>query len=157
MIFKSDSKKKFLKKALAFVLGATIALNPMTYVFAQENATENTSSIDPVVQKKASLKPRGLRLNLDSIPEWDPANLPNDELNRSSVPLKERVKGSPINEYASSEGEILSLAYLLGNNYSKYSSVGDYEFNVNTFDMWQYVGTQVFWDGAVPTLSLIHI
>ncbi|MGY3775708.1 endo-beta-N-acetylglucosaminidase [Helcococcus sueciensis] len=155
MIFKSDSKKKFLKKALAFVLGATIALNPMTYVFAQENATENTSSIDPVVQKKASLKPRGLRLNLDSIPEWDPANLPNDELNRGSVPLKERVKGSPINEYASSEGEILSLAYLLGNNYSKYSSVGDYEFNVNTFDMWQYVGTQVFWDGAVPTPDVI--
>lgn len=155
MIFKSDSKKKLFKRALAFTLGAVLALSPIANVFAQENASDNTESIDPVVQKKASLKPRGVRINLDSIPDWDPENLDYDELNRGSVTLQDRVKGAPINEYASSEGEILSLTYLLGNNYSKYSSVGDYEFNVNTFDMWQYVGTQVFWDGIVPTADVI--
>lgn len=101
MIFKSDSKKKLFKRALAFTLGAVLALSPIANVFAQENASDNTESIDPVVQKKASLKPRGVRINLDSIPDWDPENLDYDELNRGSVTLQDRVKGAANNGYIS--------------------------------------------------------
>lgn len=101
MIFKSDSKKKLFKRALAFTLVAVLALSPIANVFAQENASDNTESIDPVVQKKASLKPRGVRINLDSIPDWDPENLDYDELNRGSVTLQDRVKGAANNGYRS--------------------------------------------------------
>lgn len=149
---KIKNSKKIFKKAMAMLLGATLAVSPVAGVFAQEaEATE----VSPIVEKKASIEPKAVRVWLDRITDWDPNDVPNDEINRGSIPLKPRTKTSPINDYASSEGEILSLAYLIGNNYAKYSSVGDYEFNVNTFDRWQYVGTQVFWDGIVPTPDVI--
>ncbi|NLW52841.1 MAG: family 20 glycosylhydrolase, partial [Tissierellia bacterium] len=137
---------------LAVLLIFSMVIQPVASVRAQ---SEDTSVVDPVVRKKTSLKPKSVMVRLDDILAWDPEKLDNDYINRASVPLKERVRGTAINDYASDKANIMSLAYLIGNNPGKYSSVGDYEFNVNTFDRWAYVGTQVFWDGAVPTPDVI--
>lgn len=127
---KKHNKKRFeykkgLKRFAASLLAATLFFQPLAYRNVDAEGTQN-STISPVVDKVTSLKPKNVPIKLDNILDWSPENVPFDYIQRASVPLQEREKGAPINEYASEEGGIQSLTYLLGNNLGRYSSVGDY-------------------------------
>ena len=104
---KSYSNKKSLPMILlAVLLIFSMVIQPVASVRAQ---SEDTSVVDPVVRKKTSLKPKSVMVRLDDILAWDPEKLDNDYINRASVPLKERVRGTAINDYASDKANIMSV------------------------------------------------
>lgn len=77
-----------------------------------------------------------------------------DQINKSSVPLRERSRGGLVNKLASDEAKIqvLSLMNAKGENTS---SVGGDIFHSYAFDFWQYTDSMIFWDGVVPTPDVI--
>lgn len=85
---------------------------------------------------------------------WKPGARPDDDINRSSVPLASRYQGSLINKTANPEAQLQALSNMNSKAATR-SSVGDEEFNAYAFDYWQYVHSMVYWDGLVPTPDVI--
>ena len=107
-INKSKTQKNF-KRFIGLALATLLAVQ--SFGLSKVNAAEEKAT-----KKVASLKPKSVKPKMDDLKSWDPKADKFDYLNVSSVALKKREKGAPINNYASDKGKILSLMYLIGNN-----------------------------------------
>ena len=103
---------------------------------------------------KTTLRPKGEIAYTSTVADWEPTGGLKDAINKSSVPLKERSRGSLVNPLASDEAKIqvLSLMNAKGDNTS---SVGGDIFHSYAFDFWQYTDSMIFWDGVIPTPDVI--
>lgn len=101
-----------------------------------------------------TLRPISEMFYLDKILEWKAWKSPDDNLNRASVPLRERFTGHVVNPLASAEAKVQSVPLMNSKNDEDNSVNGD-EFDCFAFDFWQYVDQMVFWDGPIPTADVI--
>ncbi len=107
--------------------------------------------------RKETLQPYGSNLQVDELKNWSPSNDPDARYNRSRVPLKERVTGPLVNNTASTEAKVVSLALTNGDAATGKSQGGD-SATVYAFTNYQYVDVMNYWGGssadgpiAIPT------
>ncbi|MDO5027429.1 MAG: family 20 glycosylhydrolase, partial [Tissierellia bacterium] len=147
------TRKAHVKLVISLLLALAFLLQPIGQVVSYAEGNEEKEEI--VIDKKISLKPNPVPVSLSDVGAWDPSYYDYDYINKSSVDLHDRVKGAPINEYASEDAKIMPLIYFSGSNSRTVSSVGDNTFDTNAFDQWTYVDHMVYWDGPVPTPDVI--
>lgn len=101
-----------------------------------------------------TLRPISIMFHLDQILEWEKGKSPDDDLNKASVPLRQRFVGHVVNPLASDRAKIQSVPLMNSKNDEDNSVNGD-EFDAFAFDFWQYVDQMIFWDGPIPTADII--
>lgn len=146
---KQANFKRNAKRTLAFLLTLLMLLS----TFPQNVFAVKVRENDEYHEGK-TLRPISEMFHLDRILEWKAWSSPDDDLNRASVPLRERFTGHVVNPLASAEGRVQALPLMNSKNDEDNSVNGD-EFDVYAFDFWQYLDQMVFWDGPVPTADII--
>ncbi|NEY98898.1 endo-beta-N-acetylglucosaminidase [Heyndrickxia shackletonii] len=154
-------KKKVFKYISSFVLLATLVISMITpKSFAAVNG-DGTDEINEQYKDKLSLQPLAPAFSVKTLLKWSPANDPDSELDRASVPLnKKRFKGHQINPLANPKAGITSAAITL-TNHDQSSPVGSNDFNVYAFDNWQLLDSYIYWAGtdegifAIPSPDIV--
>ncbi|WP_347300236.1 endo-beta-N-acetylglucosaminidase [Dolosigranulum savutiense] len=100
---------------------------------------------------KDRLIPKELKQGLEDILEWEAPSEEKHDIYRSTVPLTERKKGHKINELASEDAKVQSLAYPTPSNEGhSVTGGGEQGADVYAFDHWQYLDSFVDWGSLIP-------
>ena len=97
--------------------------------------------------RKESLQPFGTNVQVDELKNWSPSNDPDARYNRSRVPLKERITGPLVNNTASTEAKVVSLA-MTNTDVSTGKSQGGDSVSAYAFTNYQYVDVMNYWGGS---------
>ncbi|KXT77893.1 endo-beta-N-acetylglucosaminidase [Streptococcus sp. DD13] len=121
----------------------------------EPRAVEEKAVADSPVEEEKSIRPKEVKFETwTDLLNWQPGAREDDAINRASVALAERYRGTLVNQQANPDAKVQALSNM--NSKAKdHASVGGEEFKAYAFDYWQYLDSMVFWEGLVPSPDVI--
>lgn len=144
---------KTLKQSMSMILAIVMIMSTLILFPFGNNITFASKVPDskPIpnefYMEKESLQPYGTNVQVDELKNWSPDNDPDARYNRGSIPLKDRYMGPLVNDNASPDAKVMSLA-MSSPRSSEAKSQGGEGINEYAFTYFQYLDTYNFWGGS---------
>ncbi|CAM3587868.1 endo-beta-N-acetylglucosaminidase [Erysipelothrix urinaevulpis] len=149
-------------------IGISIVSLTLVFTMFMKNTTvyaaiggDGTDTVNENYEKGLSLQPLAPAFSMKTLLDWSPEKDPDAHLNKSSIPLnKNRFQGHQINDLANPDAKITSAA-ISNANHDKTPSTGGEDFNIYSFDNWQYLDSMIYWASseegvlAIPSPDIV--